>query len=51
MAFIRLGYKDTHMAGKLAISVNTLRTHLKRLFRKLDVHSRAEAISRLDHRF
>jgi LuxR family maltose regulon positive regulatory protein len=37
---------STEMAEELAISVNTLRTHLKNIYGKLGVHSRYEAIAR-----
>jgi LuxR family maltose regulon positive regulatory protein len=37
---------STEMAGELSISVNTLRSHLKSIYAKLDAHSRYEAIAR-----
>ena len=37
---------STEMAAELSISVNTLRTHLKSIYAKLDAHSRYEAIAR-----
>jgi LuxR family maltose regulon positive regulatory protein len=37
---------STEMAGELSISVNTLRSHLKSIYSKLDAHSRYEAIVR-----
>jgi LuxR family maltose regulon positive regulatory protein len=37
---------STEMAAELSISVNTLRTHLKSIYGKLDAHSRYEAIAR-----
>ena len=37
---------STDMAAELSISVNTLRTHLKNIYAKLDAHSRYEAIER-----
>jgi LuxR family maltose regulon positive regulatory protein len=40
------GLSSTEMAEELTISVNTLRTHLKNIYAKLDVHSRYEAIER-----
>jgi LuxR family maltose regulon positive regulatory protein len=36
---------STEMAGELSISVNTLRSHLKSIYAKLDAHSRYEAIA------
>lgn len=37
---------STEMAAELSISVNTLRSHLKNIYAKLDAHSRYEAIAR-----
>jgi LuxR family maltose regulon positive regulatory protein len=37
---------STEMASELSISVNTLRSHLKSIYAKLNAHSRYEAISR-----
>jgi LuxR family maltose regulon positive regulatory protein len=37
---------STEMAMELSISVNTLRSHLKSIYAKLDAHSRYEAIAR-----
>jgi LuxR family maltose regulon positive regulatory protein len=37
---------STDMAAELSISVNTLRTHLKNIYAKLNAHSRYEAIER-----
>jgi LuxR family maltose regulon positive regulatory protein len=34
------------MATELVVSVNTLKTHIKRIYSKLNVHSRYEAIDR-----
>ncbi len=36
---------STEMAGELSISVNTLRSHLKSIYAKLEAHSRYEAIA------
>lgn len=36
---------STEMAAELSISVNTLRTHLKNIYAKLNAHSRYEAIA------
>jgi LuxR family maltose regulon positive regulatory protein len=43
-----LDSEDTvaQLAEKLFISVGTARTHIKRIYRKLDVHSRFEAITK-----
>jgi LuxR family maltose regulon positive regulatory protein len=37
---------STEMATELSISVNTLRSHMKSIYAKLDAHSRYEAIAR-----
>jgi len=34
------------IANELVLSVDTIRTHIKRIYRKLDVHSRFEAVTR-----
>jgi DNA-binding CsgD family transcriptional regulator len=39
-----LGHPVTEIADALVLSVETVRTHLKNIMRKLEVHSRAEAI-------
>jgi len=34
------------IAAELVVSVNTVKTHIKRIYSKLDAHSRYEAIER-----
>ena len=34
------------IAASLVISIETVRTHIKRIYRKLDVHSRFEALAK-----
>jgi LuxR family maltose regulon positive regulatory protein len=34
------------IAVELVVSVNTVRTHIKRIYSKLDAHSRYEAVGR-----
>jgi LuxR family maltose regulon positive regulatory protein len=36
------------IASELYVSVNTIRSHVKRIYAKLDVHSRAEAVDRAE---
>jgi LuxR family transcriptional regulator, maltose regulon positive regulatory protein len=36
----------TEIAGELFVSVNTVKTHVKSIYRKLDVSSRREAVAR-----
>lgn len=40
------GMSSTEIAGELVIAVGTARTHIKHIYRKLDVHRRLEAIDR-----
>jgi DNA-binding NarL/FixJ family response regulator len=42
-----LSYKQ--IAGDIFISVETLNSHIKNIYRKLNVHSRSELASRLGH--
>lgn len=37
---------DNLIARQLSVSVNTVRTHLQALYRKLEVRSRADAVER-----
>jgi LuxR family maltose regulon positive regulatory protein len=39
---------STDIAGELTISVNTVRTHIKSVYSKLDVHSREEAVQKAE---
>ena len=38
------GYSLRGIAGKLDVSDNTVRTHMRNLYRKLQIYSRQEAI-------
>jgi len=43
---LEAGMTVPEMADSLVISIETVRTHIKRIYRKLDVHSRFEAITK-----
>lgn len=38
------GYSYAQIAAQLDISINTLKTHIKRIYSKLDVHNRTQAV-------
>lgn len=46
-AAVMFGKTDQQIAEELCISITTVRTHLKHLFRKLDVSSRAQLMRRI----
>lgn len=46
LSLLSSSLSSTEMASELSISVNTLRSHLKNIYTKLDAHSRYEAIAR-----
>jgi DNA-binding NarL/FixJ family response regulator len=43
LLLIRLGKTNKEVAQELDVSVNTVKTHLKNLFAKLEVHNRTQA--------
>jgi len=43
------GKSNQELANALFVSINTVKTHLKNLYLKLDVGNRAEAIIRVQH--
>ena len=43
LLLIRLGKKNKEIAEDLGLSVNTVDTHMKSLFKKLNVRNRTEA--------
>jgi LuxR family maltose regulon positive regulatory protein len=46
LALLRTPLSLPEIAGKLYISANTVRSHVKHIYAKLDVHSRADAVDR-----
>jgi two-component system NarL family response regulator len=45
LRLLALGYSNRDIANTISLSESTVKTHLKKLFSKLDVTSRAEAIA------
>lgn len=43
LVLLRMGRTNNEMAQSLDLSVNTIKTHLKNLYRKLEVRNRTEA--------
>lgn len=48
LMFISRGYKNSEIAEKLFVSENTVKTHIKNIYIKLDVKNRVEALKRVD---
>lgn len=46
MNHIALGFKYGEIADELNISSHTVRRHIEKIYRKLEVHSRSQAIQR-----
>lgn len=44
MHFLQRGYTNQDISTQCGISVNTIKYHLKRMYKKLAVHNRAEAV-------
>jgi hypothetical protein len=44
------GYLYKEISDKLAISYSTVRTHIERIYEKLHVRSRAQAVARMNPR-
>jgi two-component system, NarL family, nitrate/nitrite response regulator NarL len=47
MALVQEGRSNHDIAQLLCIEVSTVKNHLHKIFDKLDVHNRAEAVERL----
>lgn len=41
------GYQYKEIAGKLFLSVETIRTYIRRIYEKLEVHTRTEALNKI----
>jgi LuxR family maltose regulon positive regulatory protein len=46
LRLLRTSLSLPEIAGKLVISANTVRSHAKHIYAKLDVHSRGDALAR-----
>ena len=44
LSYLAKGYQDKEIAEKFFLSVKTIRTHLRNIYKKLHVHSRTEAV-------
>jgi LuxR family transcriptional regulator, maltose regulon positive regulatory protein len=44
--FLPSNLKSPEIAAELFVSTNTVRTHLRHIYAKLDAHSRSEAVAR-----
>jgi len=48
LKLIARGYKNSEIAEKLYVSPNTIKSHIKNIYLKLDVKNRVEALNRID---
>jgi LuxR family maltose regulon positive regulatory protein len=46
LRLMAVGFKYNEIAGKLVISVNTVRHHTRNIYGKLEVNNRAQAVAR-----
>jgi LuxR family maltose regulon positive regulatory protein len=46
LRYLPTDFPAQEIAGEPFVSVNTVRTHMRHLYTKLDVHTRAEAVER-----
>ncbi|MBE6465924.1 response regulator transcription factor [Denitrobacterium detoxificans] len=49
LSYLGRGHSNAYIAEKLFISESTVRTHVKHIYQKLEVHSREELFVLLDH--
>jgi LuxR family transcriptional regulator, maltose regulon positive regulatory protein len=45
LQLLAAGHSNQHIAAELVVSVNTIRTQVQSIYRKLDVHTRVQASS------
>ena len=46
LALIAAGKSNRRIASELFVSVGTVKTHINNVYRKLDAHSRTQALAR-----
>ena len=46
LRYLPSNLRSTEIAAELFVSSNTVRTHLRHIYAKLDAHSRTEAVAR-----
>jgi LuxR family maltose regulon positive regulatory protein len=49
LQLLAAGYSNQHIAAELVVSVNTIRTQVQSIYRKLDVHTRVQASAAARH--
>lgn len=49
LRLVAVGYTSAEIAGKLTLSVQTVNTHIRNIYRKLQVKSRAQAVNLAAH--
>jgi DNA-binding NarL/FixJ family response regulator len=49
LKFLSRGFSNKEIADKIELSIETVRTYLKSIYKKLHVRSRTEAVLRYDH--
>jgi DNA-binding NarL/FixJ family response regulator len=50
LSYLAKGYHDKEIADKLFLSIKTVRTHLRNIYKKLHVRSRTEAVLKYLHK-